>query len=91
MAFNFFYFYLLLKIIPAVNFISSLYYSNTWVYKFNKYFMFLMLIGISIINYRWVGGSVIIPLFFINPTFVVIPCIIQIIFYFTWFKKIIFD
>ena len=86
-AVNFFYFYLLVIIIPAVNFTSSLSYSNTWVYKFNKYFMFLMLIGISIVNYRWVGESVIIPLLFINPTFVVIPCILQIIFYFTWYKK----
>ena len=86
-ALNFFYFYLLTIILPAVNFISSFSYSNTWVYKVNKYFMFLMLIGICIVNYRWVGESVIIPLLFINPTFVIIPFILQIIFYFSWYRK----
>ena len=82
------YFYVLVVLFPHVIFASSAPFKNkTWVYKFNQIMMYSLLFGICFVNYRWVGEAVVWPLLFVNPTFVVIPAIMQILLYLFIYKK----
>ena len=58
-------------IFPDLNYISFLNYKNTWVHKkkiFNIYFW--MFVYAIVVNLRYVGESIIIPLLFINLIYV---------------------
>ncbi|KAH0788514.1 Ser/Thr protein phosphatase [Histomonas meleagridis] len=76
-------FYYVLIICPFVFYVSSLKlrYKCEWIYKWNRFLCFLLLFGVCVINYRWVGESVIIPLLFVNPSFVLVPICLHSAFY----------
>ena len=77
------YFYILTILFPHVIFVSGSKFKNkSWVYLCNQILMYTLLAGICIVNYRWVGEAVVWPLLFVNPTFIVIPIIMQILIYF---------
>ena len=77
------YFYILVILLPIIVHVSGLEYKNrSVVYIMNKTLMIMLLFGICIVNYRWVGEAVVWPLLFLNPTFVVIPAILQVVLYF---------
>ena len=76
------YFYILVIMIPIIIHVTGLEYKNrSLVYLMNKTLMIMLLFGICIVNYRWVGEAVVWPLLFLNPTFVVIPAILQVMLY----------
>ena len=79
---QFVYIYIFGIIFPAMNYTSTLKYKDTWVHKFNIYFMYILLFAVSIVvNIRWVGESVIIPFLILNPIYVIFPLIIQYLFF----------
>lgn len=73
-------FFFLLVLMPAVFILSSvkLYYQRHWIFYINCCIDVVFLIGVSVINMRFVGESDIVPNLFINPTFVIIPIIIHL-------------
>jgi hypothetical protein len=76
-------FYLFLVIVPGVQFASSIALLESRPPLF--YFIWVKTLvwwgGLCMINYRWVGESVVWPLLFVNPTFVLVPFFIQ---YLVW-------
>ncbi|OHT14066.1 hypothetical protein TRFO_15572 [Tritrichomonas foetus] len=81
-------FFMLTIMIPATLLISSskLFLMNHWIFKLNAFVSASLLIGISVVNYRWVGESVTVPNLFLNPTFVIIPAALYMSFYFILFR-----
>lgn len=81
------FFYNVLVIMPNVILASTKKLQHkSFLFYVNYFFSILWFVGVNVINYRWVGESVVAPLLFVNPTFVVIPILIHIVFYFTLFK-----
>ena len=78
-ACHFFFFYLIYLIFPATLYISTLPYKKTFAHYINFFDIFVGIVGLNVVNYRWVGEAVIIPFLFLNPTYVIIPFCIQII------------
>ena len=57
------YFYILVILLPIIVHVSGLEYKNrSVVYIMNKTLMIMLLFGICIVNYRWVGEAVVWPL-----------------------------
>ena len=79
--------YLTAIILPIINFVSTLKYKNSWVHKYNTWMIYIFLIAANVVNYRWVGESLIIPFLILNPIYVIIPGIIQYILYKHTHKK----
>ena len=76
------YFYIMTILIPVIFYASSAkFIGKSWVFYFNWGFSLLMWGLVQITNYRWCGESVIVPNLFLNPTFVIIPLILQICVY----------
>ena len=80
------FFYLILFVGPAtVLYANKKYYQRSWVYTVNLIVSGLLWIGAQVVNYRWVGEAVVVPLLFVNPTFIICPAIIYGV-YFTHFN-----
>lgn len=73
-------FYFLLVLTPSVFILSSvkLYFEKHWIFYLNCVIDVIFMIGVSVINMRFVGESAIVPNLFINPTFVIIPVFIHL-------------
>ena len=82
------YFFYLVIMIPSTLFVSGISYQNhSCIYSFNQILMYILLFGICVVNFRWVGESVAWPLLCVNPTFVVIPLAIQIMIVLLVYRK----
>lgn len=88
-ALHFTYFYLLLFIMPTTMVLSSFKYMHkSWVFNFSMTLAILLLIGSQVVNYRWIGESVVIPLLFLNPSFVIVPLSMYTFLYYNiWYKQ----
>ena len=87
-ALHFTYFYLLLFMMPSTMVLSSFkYIHKSWVYYFNLTLAILLLLGSQVVNYRWIGESVVIPLLFLNPSFVIVPLAMYSFLYYNLFYK----
>lgn len=76
------FFYEVVVVLPFVAAVSCWpIHGMTPVFKGSYALAILLHIGICIVNYRWVGESVTVPNLFLNPSFVIVPLALHVVFY----------
>jgi hypothetical protein len=82
-------FYLLLVVVPGVQVATaaSVRESRPNLFYFICLKSLVWFAGLSLINYRWVGESVVWPLLFVNPSYVLIPLFLYVFLYLKVFRK----
>ena len=81
------FFYLALFPTPAtILFANTKFFKRSWAYWVSLAISIITCTGSQIINYRWIGEAVVVPLLFLNPTFVICPLIMYSV-YFNYFRK----
>ena len=73
-------------IYPCAIVVSGFKFKGSWVYTFNFILLYFAFVCICAINIRWAGESVKILLLFFHPCYVIIPIILNILIYISFYK-----
>ena len=84
---NFIIFFCAGILYPSALVISSYKFQSSKVFYFNFIFLYIAFIGICIVNFRYAGESLRIISLFFHPNFVIIPIILNILIYYSLYKK----